>query len=124
MLNLSEHLQHGARQAGELARALGIERSTLTRAYQRESERVVRLGRARATVYAGRQNRTGLNTDEFRVFRINETGQPSRAGSIVTLVANQIAWLPDATIVDGLPPEFHDMSPTTVSPSSCCNRCM
>ncbi len=29
----------------------------------------------------------------------------------MTLVANQIAWLPDATIVDGLPPEFHDLAP-------------
>lgn len=111
MLRLIDHLQNGARQAGELRAELSVDRSTLTRAYQRDSERILRLGRARATRYAARQTYPGLNVDEFHVFRIDEVGNIARAGQLVTLVNHQSVWLPDETIIDGLPPEFYDIAP-------------
>ncbi len=111
MLRLSEQLFGGSRGAGELATALGVERSTLTRAYRRESEHLLRLGRARATRYAVRHTYTGLEADGFPVFRVDETGIIARAGRLVTLAGSESVWLPDETIIDGLPPEFQDIAP-------------
>ncbi len=111
MLRLSEQLLGGSRGAGELATALGVERSTLTRAYRRESEHLLRLGRARATRYAVRHTYTGLEANGFPVFRVDETGIIARAGRLVTLAGSESVWLPDETIIDGLPPEFQDIAP-------------
>lgn len=111
MLRISRYLQRGSRQSGELAAELGVERSTLTRAYQRESASLLRLGRARATRYATRQTYAGLDEDTFPVFRVDETGSIARAGRFITLANYESVWLPDETIIDGLPPEFHDVAP-------------
>lgn len=111
MVEIRPHLLRGPRRAGELAETLGITRAGLLYAYQREADKVLRFGRARSTRYAARQNFTGLDTDEFPVFRVDETGKIAAAGALVTLAANQSIWLPDATVLDGLPPEMHDMAP-------------
>jgi len=103
---------NGARHAGELAEALGGGRVTLKRAYEREAHQILRLGQARSTRYAARQVLTGLDTDEFRVFRVDETGDIAPAGTLVTLVATESVWLPDEAIIDGLPPEMHDGAPS------------
>ena len=102
---------NGARHAGELAGALGGDRVALKRAYDREAHQFLRLGRARATRYAARQNLTGLDTDEFRVFRVDGAGGIKPAGTLVTLAATESVWLPDENIIDGLPPEMHDIAP-------------
>lgn len=111
MLKLQPHLLNGARQAGELVNALGISRVTLMNAYQREANQLLRLGRARTTHYAARRMVTGLTTDEFPTFRVDDTGQIVRAGTLITLAGDETVWLPDETIVDGLPAEMHDIAP-------------
>ena len=111
MLRLSEQLLDGSRGAGELATALGVERSTLTWAYRRESEHLLRLGRARATRYAVRHTYSGLEANELAVFRVDETGIIARAGQLVTLAGSESVWLPDETIIDGLPPAIQDIAP-------------
>ena len=111
MVEIRPHLLNGPRRAGELAESLGVTRAGLLHAYRRESERVLRFGRARGTRYAARQNFTGLNTDEFPVFRVDEAGKIAAAGTLITLVGEQSIWLPDDTVLDGLPPEMHDMTP-------------
>jgi len=101
----------GSRRAGELLQSLGVSRVTLMNAYQREAEGVLRFGRARRTRYAARRIYTGLDTDTFPVFRIDETGSLHRAGELVTLEAAESVWLPDDTVIDGLPAEMNDMAP-------------
>jgi len=112
MPELCPHLMNGVRHARELAEALGGGRIALKRAYEQDEQQILRLGRARATRYAARQILTGLDTDEFRVFRVDEAGGIVPAGRLVTLVATESVWLPDETILDGLPPEMHDVAPT------------
>ncbi len=101
----------GARRSGELREAAGVTRETLSNAYEKEARHILRLGRGRATRYAARQNLTGLNTDEFPVFRVDEAGRIAPAGTLVTLAASESVWLPDETIIDGLPAEMHDAAP-------------
>ena len=112
MLRLSEHLDNGARSAGDLASNLGIQRSTLLRAFRREEARLIRIGRARSTHYAARRTRPGLAADEFPVFRVNRDGNIERDGSLVTLAADESVWLPGERIVDGLPAEMQDAAPS------------
>ncbi len=102
---------NGARQARELVEALGVSRVTLMKAYEREADQVLRFGRARRTRYAARRILTGSDTDEFPVFRVDEAGSLGPAGELVTLEATESVWLPDDTIIDGLPPEMHDAAP-------------
>lgn len=111
MTELRPFLLLGARRAGELAEALGGGRVALKRAYEREAGQVLRLGRARNTRYAARQGLTGLDTDEFRAFRVDAAGNIAPAGTLVTLAATESVWLPDECIIDGLPPEMHDIAP-------------
>jgi len=111
MFELRPYLINGARRSGELLRDAGVSRDTIANAYEREVGQILRLGRARATRYAARQNLSGLGTDEFPVFRVDEAGGVSPAGTLVTLVATESVWLPDETIIDGLPPEMHDIAP-------------
>ena len=111
MSELRPHLMNGARPAGELADALGGSRVALMRAYERDAHQFLRLGQARSTRYAAREILTGLNTDEFPVFRVDVAGGIVPAGTLVTLVATESVWLPDEAIIDGLPPEMHDIAP-------------
>ncbi len=111
MLKIRPYLLDGALKSGDLLDATGVTRVTLANAYRRESRQVLRFGNARATRYAARRNLPGLDTDEFPVFRVNEDGHIQRAGQLVTLVAAESVWLPDPTVVDGLPPEMQDVSP-------------
>ncbi len=111
MSELRPHLMNGARHARELAEALGGDRVALKRAYEREAHQILRLGRARSTRYAARQVLTGLDADEFRVFRVDEAGDIAPTGILVTLAATESVWLPDESILDGLPPEMHDVAP-------------
>jgi hypothetical protein len=111
MVEIRPQLLGGPRWARELAESLGITRAGLLHAYRRETDRVIRFGRARNTRYAARQSLTGLNTDEFPIFRVDEAGKIAPAGELITLVGDQCIWLPNYTVVDGLPPEMHDIAP-------------
>jgi len=101
----------GALRGSELLAVSGVTRATLANAYRREIRQVLRFGQARATRYAARQILPGLDTDEFPVFRVDEAGNIRPAGQLVTLVATESVWLPDAKVIDGLPPEMHDVAP-------------
>ncbi|MDZ7769964.1 MAG: HipA domain-containing protein [Woeseiaceae bacterium] len=102
---------NGALRSGSLLAATGASRETLANAYRREARQVLRFGQARATRYAGRHQLPGLETDEFPVFRLDEGGNIRPADQLVTLVATESVWLPDPTVIDGLPPEMHDIAP-------------
>ncbi|MEX2124049.1 MAG: HipA domain-containing protein [Woeseia sp.] len=104
-------LANGARWAGEIVNTLRISRVTLKNAYEREARQILRLGRARNTRYAARQLLTGLETDEFPVCRVDQAGGIAVAGTLITLAVSESVWLPDETIIDGLPPEMHDAAP-------------
>ena len=111
MNELRPYLLNGARPSRELIDALGISRVTLMKAYEREAGQVLRFGRARKTQYAARRIPEGLDTDEFPVFRVDETGSLQSAGKLVTLEATESVWLPEATVIDGLAPEMQDAAP-------------
>ena len=111
MLELRPYLMDGVRRSGEICAAASVSRETLANAYAREARQIIRLGRARATRFAARQNLPGLDTDEFPVFRVDEAGEIRSAGTLVTLVASESVWLPDEDIVEGLPAEMHDIAP-------------
>lgn len=111
MFELWPNLLNGTRRAGELTEALGISRATLKNAYEKEAASILRLGRARSTRYAARLALTGLDGDEFPVFRVDEAGKIASAGRLVTLAAGESVWLPDETVIDGLPPEMQDVAP-------------
>lgn len=111
MFELKRILGAGSRRAGEIVETFGISRVTLKNAYEREAGEILRLGRARRTRYAARQILAGLQTDEFPVFRVDERGAIQAAGTLITLVASESVWLPDETILAGLPPEMHDAAP-------------
>ena len=111
MLQIRPYLMDGALRSSELLDAAGVTRETLANAYRREVGQVLRFGQARATRYAARQSLPGLDTDEFPVFRVDEGGNIRPAGQLVTLVATESVWLPDPTVIDGLPPEMHDVAP-------------
>lgn len=97
--------------AGELLASLGVSRTALSNAYERESAGVLRFGRGPGTMYAARERYQGLDVDEFPVFRIDESGKPREAGCLVTLVGNESIWLPGTEVCFGLPPEIHDAAP-------------
>ena len=111
MFELRPHLLRGVQRSGDLIEAHGISRGTLLYAYEREARHVLRLGRARATRYAARQNLSGLDIDEFPVFRVDEAGNIRPNGQLVTLAGTESVWLPDETVIDGLPPEMQDGAP-------------
>lgn len=97
--------------AGELLTSLGVSRTALSNAYERESASVLRFGRGPGTTYAARERYPGLDTDEFPVFRVDDRGMPQEAGRLITLVGNESVWLPGTEVCFGLPPEVHDTAP-------------
>ncbi len=111
MFELKRRLIDGARRAGEIVDTFGISRVTLKNAYEREAREILRFGRARSTRYAARQILTGLQTDEFPVFRVDQYGAIAAAGTLITLAASESVWLPAESIIAGLPPELHDAAP-------------
>lgn len=111
MFNLEALLAGGSRSSRELTEAAGVSRATLMRAVRDLGSRVLVLGRARATRYGLRQTLPGLSTDEFPAFRVDEQGEISQCNTLVTLAAAESVWLPDDSVIDGLPVEIHDVAP-------------
>jgi hypothetical protein len=77
-----------------------------------ESDRVVRIGRGRATRYGLRREVPGLGRSEVPLFRIDSSGKPQPSGRLVVLAADEIVWLPEGFVFRGLPPEIDDMRPS------------
>lgn len=111
MVKVRPELLKGPLPAGELLASLGVSRTALSNAYERESASVLRFGRGPGTTYAARERYQGLDTDEFPVFRIDDSGKPREAGRLVTLVGNESVRLPGTEVCFGLPPEIHDTAP-------------
>ena len=111
MFEIRPYLLDGSLRSGDLLAAAGVTRETLANAYRREAREVLRFGRARATRFAARQTLPGFDADEFPIFRVDESGEIHSAGHLVTLAATESVWLPDTAVVDGLPPEMHDIAP-------------
>jgi hypothetical protein len=111
MFNLQPLLASGSRSARELIDAAGVSRATLMRAVHALGDQVLTLGRARATRYALRQTLPGLSTSEFPAFRVDEQGEISQSNTLITLAGTESVWLPDQSVIDGLPAEIHDVAP-------------
>jgi len=75
---LSYLLRAGPRAAGALSRELGIERTRIHRAYAAHRERLLRVGRARATTYALRRAVDGVRTPT-RVHEVEPSGRVRHA---------------------------------------------
>jgi hypothetical protein len=82
------------------------------RGVRQEEDRLVRIGRGRATRYGLRQPWPGLDAERFPVFRVSEAGDVKAAGDVFTLAARQTVWMPAGRVSDGLPIELTDARPS------------
>jgi len=82
------------------------------RAVRQADDRLIRIGRGRATRYGLREVWPGLDTTRFPVFRVSETGVAQAAGEVFTLAARQTVWMPAGTVSGGLPIELADARPS------------
>lgn len=100
-------------RAGELALQLGVSQPTLSRLIAAAGERVLRMGRGRATQYARTRVLPGLGT-RLPLHRVDEAGQVRPQGVLHLLAAGR-HWLEhaegEAELFEGLPPFAADMSP-------------
>src|SRR5688572_5119283 len=112
MSAISERLGSGVLTATQLTEVLRISPATLSRRLRDEPHGVLRIGRGRATRYGLIRPWTSLSETRFPLTRVNEDGVVTSAGELVTLAARQTAWLPFGEVVDGLPVEIADASPT------------
>jgi hypothetical protein len=112
MSDISGRLGSGVLTATQLTEALRISPATLSRRLRDDAQGVLRIGRGRATRYGLVQPWTILPETRFPLTRVNEDGQATSAGELVTLAAQQTAWLPSGEVIDGLPVEITDASPT------------
>jgi len=106
-------LSIGPRGAKDLLRELTISQPTLSRLTSTLGEHVVTLGRARATLYA-RPRIIRDVASRFPVFRIDETGNAHRIGTLQAIQDSQYWWEPVAgksTMFKFLPWFIQDMRP-------------
>lgn len=81
------HLLRAARapcRAADLAAALGVSQPTLSRAVARAGDRIVRVGRARATRYLPTRD-IALAGDRWPLYRIDGAGRAARVGDLRAL---------------------------------------
>ena len=109
---LTEQLERGVVPAGRLTDALGISPQTLMSRVRAEGNRIVRIGRGRATRYGLRREVSGLARSDVPLFRIDGTGNPDPVGRLLVLARHETAWLPSGAVFVGLPPEVADMQPS------------
>lgn len=112
MSALIDQLQQGVVPAGRLTDALGISPQTLMSRVRADGNKIVRIGRGRATRYGLRREITGLARSDVPLFRIDGTGTPDPVGRLHVLARHETAWLPSGTVFVGLPPEVADMQPS------------
>ena len=109
---IEELLERGVLPASALRDSLGVSAATLMRMVREQRQRVVRIGRTRATRYGLRRSWPGLVSDRFPLIRIDHDGSPTPVGELVTLAARQAVWLPEGKVSDGLPVEIADARPS------------
>ncbi len=112
MSTLTEQLERGAIPARSFVQALGVSSQTLMRRLRAEGDKVVCIGRGRATRYGLRRTIAGLGSSDLPLFRIDDAGKPHPMGRLVVLAGNETAWLPAGVVFAGLPPEVADMQPS------------
>ncbi len=111
MSALTDRLQQGVVSANLLTKDLRVSPATFMRRIHAERERVLVLGRGRATRYGLRREVRGLDA-EVPILRVDSSGKPRSAGELVVLAADEIAWLPAGVLFRGLPPEVVDSQPS------------
>src|SRR5215510_11048690 len=102
----------GVIPAAELRTRLGVSPATLSMLIRQAGSRVCRMGRARATRYAGKRTIPGLG-GEMSMFRVDESGRALQAGSL-HLLCEGLHWWETAAggqLFTGLPPVLADMAP-------------
>lgn len=109
---ISAELGRGALHAADLRERLGVSPATLMRLVRSAGPDIVRVGRARATRYALRQQWPSLDGSRFPLFRITDAGAATAAGELITLTARQTVWMPAGLINAGLPIELADTRPS------------
>lgn len=112
MASVSAELSRGFLPAAVLRERLGVSPATLMRMVRDAGQDVVRIGRARATQYALRQQWPNLDASRFPLFRITDRGTAVSAGELMTLAARQSVWMPAGRISDGLPIQLVDARPS------------
>ena len=112
MTSVSTELSRGVLHAADLRERLGVSPATLMRMVRDAGQAVVRIGRARATRYALRQQWPNLDSSRFPLFRVADTGTAVSAGELITLAVRQSVWMPAGRISDGLPRELVDARPS------------
>jgi len=111
-MTVPDTLIKGVLDAADLRQRLGVSPPTLMRTVRRVENRLIRIGRGRATRYGLREVWPGLETSRFPVCRVSETGVAHAAGELVTLAARQTVWMPGGTVTEGLPVELADARPS------------
>jgi hypothetical protein len=112
MKSVQTELSRGVLHAADLRDRLGVSPATLMRMVRDAGQDVVRIGRARATQYALRQQWPNLDSSRFPLFQITSTGAALSAGELITLAARQSVWIPVGRVSDGLPIEIVDARPS------------
>jgi hypothetical protein len=107
-----DELKRGILSASDLRERIGVSPATLMRLVRQAEPEILRIGRGRATRYGMRLEWPGLDSPRFPLFRISESGQAVSEGEIITLAAHQSACMPMGRVVDGLPAEVGDASPS------------
>src|SRR3989442_13916782 len=91
MSSVSDELNRGVLEAGDLRDRLGVSPATLMRMVRDVGADVIRIGRGRATQYALRQQWPNLDSSRFPLFRVTDTGAAvSAAGHVMHLVARHL----------------------------------
>lgn len=110
---LLEILGRGPRTASELLRDLVISQATFSRLVGSMGSDVLKLGQTRATFYA-RPRAIRDKSYEFPVYRVGETGDIQRIGSLASIRPSQYYWYPhhgQAQIYRHLPWFIQDLRP-------------
>jgi len=110
---LLSYLENRAISSLGLQDALGFSQPTVSRLIKSLGSRVLKLGRARATLYALARDIRGYGY-EFPVYRVTETGDVVPLGNLLTLQGNEYWWAPvkgKGELFDHLPWFIQDMRP-------------
>ena len=107
-------LERGSATSREIQDTLGLSQPTVSRLTGALAERVLRLGRGRATHYAVPRDVRG-HGHEFPMYRVTETGDVTRLGNLFALKGSEYGWNPAngrGEIFDHLPWFVQDLRPS------------
>lgn len=110
---LLEHLAvAGIASPAALRAELRVSPQTLARLVASAGDRVCRIGRGRATLYAGTRSIEGIGRT-VPAFRVGQRGDVSQAGTLRFLAGTRTLWerAEGSALFAGLPPALVDMAP-------------